>query len=141
MDAIERVEDAGGSDGVPPLFVAGVELHVAEERLVRIGIVGNGEWKGTALGEGIFERRIDGPGIAAIVRSIDMLRAEDIDEVGAIGVDEPPAGIVETVPGAPVAGTSCCQVGPKLARGRGARGVATGRTSFHNRMVPFGSPT
>ena len=45
MLSIERVEDACGSNGVAPAIVARVELHVAQQRFVGIGVVGMAKGK------------------------------------------------------------------------------------------------
>ena len=67
MLSIECVEDAGGSNGIAPPIVAGVELHVAQQRFVRIGVVRDGKGKSTVLGQGAFERGINHPVVAPVV--------------------------------------------------------------------------
>ena len=91
MHAVEGREDSRGASGEARARTVRVELHVAKQRVGGVLVRDDVHRECAALRELSFERAIDHPAVAAVVRAEHVCVGEHIQHRGSVRIDEEPA--------------------------------------------------
>ena len=91
--AVSGHEGSAFTDGEAQVGVCGMKDHVGEDEIGMIaetqGVVGGGGDSDVCIPRELsFEAGIDGPRLATIVCAFYVTGVEDVDEVGAVGIDK-----------------------------------------------------